>query len=152
MTAGDNIQIENNVISATDTTYTAGTGISIENGVISNTQISAVWGNITGDIDNQTDLKNELDTLSDGITANHDEIGRIGQLIGTYGDIVTYNAADFATSAQGSLADTALQPNDNISELVNDVGYITSASLPTDYVPETRTINGYALSSNITLN
>lgn len=35
-TAGDNIQIsENNVISATDTTYTAGSGITIENNVIS---------------------------------------------------------------------------------------------------------------------
>ena len=35
-TAGTNIQIsENNVISATDTTYTAGTGITIEDGVIS---------------------------------------------------------------------------------------------------------------------
>ena len=35
-TAGDNIQIsEENVISATDTTYTAGNNITIENGVIS---------------------------------------------------------------------------------------------------------------------
>lgn len=30
-----------------------------------------------------------------------------------------------ATSAQGALADTALQPGDNISELVNDSGFIT---------------------------
>lgn len=160
LTAGDNIQIENNVISATDTTYTAGTGISIENGVISNTQTSAEWGNIEGTLSNQTDLQNELDDLSGGITANHDEIGRIGQLIGGYGDIVNYDASDFATAAQGTLADTALQPNDNISELVNDsgyitginstdvtnalgytpydasnpAGYITSASLPTNYV------------------
>lgn len=37
LTAGANIQINDNVISATDTTYTAGTGISIVNGVISNT-------------------------------------------------------------------------------------------------------------------
>ena len=34
-------------------------------------------------------------------------------------------ASNYATAAQGSLADTALQPNDNISELVNDSGYIT---------------------------
>ena len=34
-TAGDNIQIVDGVISATDTTYTAGDNISIENGVIS---------------------------------------------------------------------------------------------------------------------
>ena len=36
-TAGDNITIEDGVISATDTTYTAGDGISTENGVISAT-------------------------------------------------------------------------------------------------------------------
>ena len=36
-TAGDNVEIENGVISATDTTYTAGDGITIENGVISAT-------------------------------------------------------------------------------------------------------------------
>lgn len=36
-TAGDNITIDNNVISATDTTYEAGTGIDITNNVISAT-------------------------------------------------------------------------------------------------------------------
>ena len=35
LTAGSNITISGNTISATDTTYTAGTGICISNGVIS---------------------------------------------------------------------------------------------------------------------
>ena len=110
-----------------------------------------------------TTLQGNIDILADTVSDNYidldgkisdntDDITSIQNTINTYGDIVTYDAANFATSAQGALADTALQPNDNISELVNDVGYITSASLPTDYVPNTRTINGYALSSNITLN
>ena len=34
-----------------------------------------------------------------------------------------------ATAAQGALADTALQPTDNISELTNDAGYLTSTDL-----------------------
>ena len=34
-----------------------------------------------------------------------------------------YGITDAATSAQGALADTALQPNDNISELTNDSDY-----------------------------
>lgn len=89
------------------------------------------WGNIDGSIENQTDLYNTLTDLAGGIESNHQAIGEINTTIGGYGDIVTYNAADFATSGQGELADTALQPNDNISELNNDVGYITSASLPT---------------------
>lgn len=136
---------------------------------------SVTWGNILGDITNQTDLQNALNSkasnervdgiveafdndieninnsitelsgnlddlentvtnnyneLSSSIDSNHQAISNINSTIQTYGDIVTYNASDFATSAQGALADTALQPNDNISELTNDVGYITSASLP----------------------
>ena len=68
-----------------------------------------VWGSIDGTLSNQTDLQDALDDLSDSITANHDAIGDIGQTIGTYGDIVTYNAADFATAAQGALAESAVQ-------------------------------------------
>ena len=118
LTAGSNIQIVNNVISATDTTYTAGTGISIQNGVISNTNISAVWGNIAGTLSNQTDLQDALnskqDTISDlsTIRQNADNGNSAYGTIQTYGDIVTYNAASFATSAQGALADTAVQPAD----------------------------------------
>jgi hypothetical protein len=33
---------------------------------------------------------------------------------------------DFATAAQGLLADTAVQPGDNLSSLINDSGFITS--------------------------
>lgn len=142
------------------------------------------WGNISGDIENQTDLQNALSGLSDdigdlqttvtnnynelsgnleelettvtnnynelsgdigdlsttvtnnynelnsSIDSNHQAISNINNTIQSYGDIVSYDAADFATSEQGALSDTALQPNDNISELTNDVGYITSASLP----------------------
>jgi len=40
-------------------------------------------------------------------------------------DITDLNEADYATAAQGALADTALQSGDNISELTNDAGYLT---------------------------
>jgi len=45
---------------------------------------------------------------------------------------VVLTAADVgaATSAQGSLADSAVQPGDNISDLANDAGYITVAEVP----------------------
>ena len=45
--------------------------------------------------------------------------------IATYWDIVTHDASEFATSAQWWLADTAIQPWDNISELTNDAWYVT---------------------------
>ena len=35
-----------------------------------------------------------------------------------------------ASTAQGAKADSALQPSDNISELTNDAGYITSSDIP----------------------
>ena len=35
-----------------------------------------------------------------------------------------------ATDAQGAKADTALQPGDNITELVNNANYLTAADLP----------------------
>lgn len=43
--------------------------------------------------------------------------------------VVVLDAGDVgaATSAQGSTADSALQPGNNVSELVNDAGYITTA-------------------------
>ena len=124
LTAGANIQINNNVISATDTTYTAGSGISIENNVISNTQTSAVWGNIQGTLSDQTDLQTVLNSKQDNLVS--------GENIKTINSTSILGSGNIsvATSAQGALADTALQPNDNISELTNDANYITSADLP----------------------
>lgn len=74
LTAGNNITISSNVISAKDTTYVAGTGISItedsdDNLVISNTQMSAEWGNISGTLSNQTDLATALSAKQDTLTA-----------------------------------------------------------------------------------
>ena len=68
--AWDNIEINWNTISATDTKYTAGEWIAIdENNVISNTQTSAERWNIEWDISNQTDLVNELNKKQNKLTA-----------------------------------------------------------------------------------
>ena len=73
----------------TDTTYTAGTGIDITNNVISNTQTSAEWGNITGTMTDQTDLKNALD-----LKANASDIP----------DLTNYvTKTDYATSSTGGV-------------------------------------------------
>ena len=83
-----------------------------------------VWGNISGNISDQTDLQNELNGLSN-------QILDINNTMNGYGDVVTHNVSEFATAEQGTLADTALQPNDDISELNNDAGYITSSDVGT---------------------
>lgn len=67
----------------------------------------------------------DVSDLTDRVTVNSSDITIIQNTINTFGDIVTYDASDFASANQGALADTAIQPNDNISELVNNVGYIT---------------------------
>lgn len=50
---------------------TAGEGISIAGNVISNTQTSAEWGNIQGDIEDQTDLMSTLANKQDKIDSNN---------------------------------------------------------------------------------
>ena len=70
---------------------------------------------------------------SGGTTINlrNDNTSDVNSVNGKTGT-VTLNTSDIgaATSAQGFKADSALQPNDDISELNNDVGYITSAQIP----------------------
>ena len=68
-------------------------------------------------------------TVNNNYTVLDNKFTSIYETIINYGDIVSYNATDFATANQGALADTALQPNDNISELVNNAGYITMSAL-----------------------
>ena len=46
-----------------------------------------------------------------------------------------YGITDAATSAQGALADSALQPGDNISELTNDSNFIDQTTADGLYVP-----------------
>ena len=71
--------------------------------------------------DNKQDIISDLATIRSNATAGKSA----SDTIATYGNIVTHNVSEFATSAQGALADSALQSGDNVSELVNDSGYIT---------------------------
>ena len=71
LTAGSNISIQNNVISATDTTYTAGPGVNINNDIISvDTSVVATQSDLT------SGLADKQDTLTAGqnITINNNVI------------------------------------------------------------------------------
>jgi len=139
-TLSDSITALDSVVSSNFTTLSDSI-VALDSVVSSNyttldNKIDSVSGALTDSINaldsvvssNYTTLDDKIDSISGALS---DSISAIDSIISGYGDIVTYNAADFADSAQGALADTALQPNDNISELINDVGYITSAALPT---------------------
>lgn len=84
---------------------------------------NVMWGNIAGNISNQTDLQDALDDKQDALVSG----SNIKTINST--SILGSGNISVATSAQGALADTALQPNDNISELTNNAGYITSSAL-----------------------
>jgi hypothetical protein len=56
--------------------------------------------------------------------------------------VKAFSSADYATAAQGTTADSALQPSDNISELTNDSGYLTGN--------QTITLSGDATGSGTT--
>jgi hypothetical protein len=45
--------------------------------------------------------------------------------------VKAFSSADYATAAQGTLANSAIQPADNISTLTNDSGYVTPSSTAT---------------------
>lgn len=127
LTAGDNITINNNVISAKDTTYIAGTGIAItedsdENLVISNTQTSAEWGNISGTLSNQTDLQNALNAKQDIIT----DLNTIRS--GAEAGSTAVQPDDLAAVATtGNYTDLINKPTipTKTSDLTNDSGFIT---------------------------
>lgn len=76
---------------------------------------------------NETALtQQQVDALNSWITST--KVWQYDTAVSTiswYGNIVTHNTSEFATATQGWKADTALQPNDNISELNNDAWYIT---------------------------
>ena len=77
--------------------------------------------------DNVSDLVNDAGYITSVTAAPVDSVhGRIGDVVADSADY----AAFYATTAQGTLADSALQTGDNISELANDSGYVTAASAP----------------------
>lgn len=81
--------------------------------------------NLAGALNGKQATISDIETIRTNASAGK----TASDTIATYGDIVTHDADEFATSSQGSKADTALQPGDNISELNNDSNYQTSSQV-----------------------
>lgn len=128
--------VENRVVTAalngkqdTLTEDNAGEGISIVDGVISNTQTSAEWGNITGNLNDQKDLKNALDNVSGGgvqgsitwlDTRNIDRIDSAGYAQVDYEQNSMYKGgySDIIFQLSGS-KDYLIENKDNINICIN---------------------------------
>lgn len=123
-----NIQTQ---LDAKQANLTAGTGIDITGAIISNSGVRSVSsGTANGTISVNTN----------GTSADVSVTG--------LGSAAYTSSSDYATSAQGGKADTAVQPNDNVSVLVNDAKYISNTATGTDSL----TILGTAASSTNSVN
>ena len=79
----------------------------------------------------------DITTASDAdgnITVSFTQDTAFGSLTGTPTTLSGYGITDAATSAQGALADSAVQPGDNVSDLTNDVNYTTVTYLANNTV------------------
>jgi len=162
LTAGTNIQIsEQNVISATDTTYSAGNGINIsgENAISIDTTVVATQQNLSDEVTNRENADIYLQQQIDGISASSDVV----DIVGTYAELQQYDTQhlkdnDIIKVLQdetqgGATTYYRWSTHTETFTLIGQEGpYYTKAAADAEFVPQTRTVNGKALSSNITLN
>ena len=81
------------------------------------------------------EVSQTVTTLSGTVSGHTTSIGQIEGKMATYGDIVTHNAGEFATSAQGDKADTAVQPADitNVERTTNKTQTVNAQSTEAQY-------------------
>ena len=88
LTAGDNITIDNNTISATDTTYTAGNGLNLNGTEFSvNTNTIATQQDVTNEATARENADINLQGQIDAISAASD----VTDVVGTYADLQAYD-------------------------------------------------------------
>ena len=100
LTIGTDVQAHSAVLDATTASYT-----TAEETKLAGIEASA---DVT-DVDNVTAAGALMDS----------EVTNLAQ-------VKAFDSTDYATAAQGTLADSATQPGDNVSTLTNDAGYLTS--------------------------
>jgi len=113
LTAGANITIENNVISAAGSSISAGTGLVKENNVISaDTTVLAT----------KTDLSGKQDSLTPGANITIQN----GVISAATGE--TYTAGTGIEIDEGVISSTVQVPT-NVSAFTNDAGYVNNTDL-----------------------
>lgn len=88
--------------------------------------LAADTGIVTFTRDDASEFTLDLSALLDDTNLVTSVAGKSGVVTLEKADITDFSDSDYATALQGELADTSLQPNDNVSSLVNDAGYLTS--------------------------
>lgn len=161
LTAGNNIQIsEQNVISATDTVYSGGNGINIsaQNAISVDTTIVATQQNLSNEVSNRENADIYLQGQIDAISASSDVV----DIVGTYAELQAYDTTKLKDNDIIKVLQDETQGNattyyrwsthtETFTLIGQEGPYYTKASADTQFVPQTRTVNSKALSSNITL-
>lgn len=161
LTAGDNITIsEDNTISATDTTYTAGNGLNLsgENEFSIDQTVVATQQNLSTEVTNRENADIALQGQIDAISASSDVV----DIVGTYAELQAYDTSklkdnDIVKVLQDSTQNNATtyyrwSTHTETFTLIGSEGpYYTKSAADAQFVPQTRTVNNKALSSNITL-
>lgn len=80
---------------------------------------------------NGTEWVSDRNNIANAIETNTTTLDSKANVVHTHvkADITDFSDSHYATAAQGLLAGTAVQPNDNISTLTNDSNFITVDSL-----------------------
>jgi hypothetical protein len=105
-------------------------------------------GSGTGDVVGPASAVDSGVALFDGTTG---KLIKDGGVLGTAAFTAT---GDYATAAQGALADSAVQPGDNISTLTNDSGFTTNTGTVTSVdatVPTGLAVSGNPITTSGTL-
>lgn len=157
LTAGSNVQINGNTISATDTTYTAGPNIDILNGVVSTEKVVVAQGNnvtITSSSDSSTrtitynvsatdTTYNVFNTTTDGLVpksgANTDKFLK-GD--GTWGSPLTSVTATAPLAGTGTSADPLVLRISHGLSLVQPAGGTTALQVTNPVPPPDSTDSG----------
>ena len=88
LTAGTNIQINNNVISATGTTYSAGSGLNLDGTILSvDTNTIATVQDVTNEATTRENSDANLQGQIDALTVSSDVI----DVLGTYQELQNYD-------------------------------------------------------------
>ena len=90
-----------------------------------------------------------VNALDGRVEAAEGEIDTIQGTMETYGDVVTHNASEFATAAQGTKADTAVQPA-AISDMQVKTNMVNTAGWATGKTDDTKYPSAAAVNTAIT--
>lgn len=129
-------------------------GIADQTLIIENSNSSAVWGNITGNIEDQLDLKEKIDLKADSSdlqahkedTSNPHEVTKSQVGLSNVQNVDTTNTSNISDSLNKRFITDAQKV-----VLENTTGTNTGDQDLSGLVPKTTKVNGYELSGDVTI-